>query len=182
MIRGQRGSDIEGGRNSELNTASSRLCLRLRAVVAGLSILVLVPGVSMAKDFCISFTAFPSSQFVGRGFTIPGKGQCKPFNGFFVPGKNTPLSGTGCTSTDGSDFSLTTLNSSPEQGGDVFIDSISLALPSHSGTDNETQNISTGAASIVSFAVTGAACTKVVIPAVEPDTAPLPGAPHSPVR
>ena len=182
MISGQRGSDIEGGRKSSVNTASSRLCLRLRAVVAGLSILVLVPGVSMAKDFCIMFTGFPGSEFVGRGFAVPAKGQCKPFTGFFVPGKNTPVSGAGCTSTDGSDFSLTILNSSPESGGAVFIDSISLSLPAHSGEDNETANISTGAASIVTFAVTGETCSKVVIPALEPETAPLPGAPHSLAR
>jgi len=185
MIRGQRGSGIEGGRKSAVNTASSRLCLRLRAVVGGLSILVLVPGVSMAKDFCINFTAFPTSGFVGRGFTVPGKGQCKPFTGFFTAANNSPATGTGCTSTDGSNLSLTILSSEPESPGlpgATFIDSISLSLPSHSGVDNATQDISTGAAVINTFDVTGAACSKVVIPAVEPETAPLPGAPHSPVR
>ncbi len=178
MIRGQRGSDIEGGRNSELSTASSRLCLRLRAVVAGLSILVLVPGVSLAKDFCVSFTGF-SNQIVGRGFTVPGKGQCKPFTGFYVPGGNSPVVGSGCTSTDGSIFSLTLTASHPDPsgGGAASIDSISLALPADSGVDNVTAITDPSASG--TFPVTGAACSKVVIPALEPDTAPPPGAPHS---
>lgn len=171
MIRGQRVSGIEGGRKSALSTAS----LRLRAVLGGLAMLVLVPGVSQAKDYCIGFTGFPGSEFVGRGFTIPGKGQCKPFTGFFTAVKNAPAAGTGCTSTDGSNFSLTILSSWPGSGGVVFIDSITLSLPALSGEvsgeDNETQNISTPPANILSIPVTGKACTKVVVPASDPATA-----------
>jgi len=181
MIRGQRGSDIEGGRNSELNTASSRLCLRLRAVVAGLSILVVVPGVSLAKDFCISFPGLPN-QIVGRGFTVPGKGQCKPFTGFYTPGGNAPVAGTGCTSTDGSVFSLTLTTSHPDPAnqGIAGIDSISLALPGYSGQDYITaiNNPSLSGTN----PVTGAACSKVVIPALDPETAPPAGDPQNLAR
>jgi len=181
MIRGQRASGIEGGRKSALNTASSRLCWRLRAMLAGLSILVLAPGASLAKDYCISFTAFPGSEIVGRGFTVPGKGQFKPFTGFFLPGENDAAAGTGCTSTDGSNLSFTITTSAPESGGAAFIDSISLSLPAHSGECSQT-NLSSSSISFASFAVTGKPCSKVAIPAADSEAVPQPGGPHSLVR
>ena len=176
MIREQRVSGIEGGRKSALSTAS----LQLRAVLPGL--FLSGAGVPVSRwprtTARQASTGFPGSQFVGRGFTIPGKGQCKPFTGFFTAVKNAPAAGTGCTSTDGSNFSLTILSSWPGSGGVVFMDSISMSLPAQSGEvsgeDNETQNISTPPANILSIPVTGKACTKVVVPASDPATASPP--------
>jgi len=69
-IRVQRGSGFEGGRRFALNTASSRLCFRLRALLAGFSILSLVPGVSLAKDHCLLFAELAGSGFAGLIFTL----------------------------------------------------------------------------------------------------------------
>jgi hypothetical protein len=156
------------------NAQSSSLCSRLRAVLAGLSILVLVPGVSLAKvksaqhkskekDYCISFPGHAGFALVGQGFAIPDPGECEPWTGFFLPNKNSPSAGTACTATDGSDLSITITSSTPGNPVLVFIDSITLSLPAQTGTDVETGVGTT--TTFLTLAVTGGPCSKVVIPA-----------------
>jgi hypothetical protein len=102
------------------NAQRSSLCSRLRAVLAWLSILVLVPGVLLAKekdskekDYCIGFPGHGGFALVGQGFVIPDKGKCDPWTGFFIPNENSPSAGTACTATDGSDLSITITSSTP---------------------------------------------------------------------
>jgi hypothetical protein len=141
-----------------------------RAVFVGLSILVLVPGVSIAKnkgpkekDYCISFPGHAGFALVGQEFVIPDAGKCIPWTGFFVPNKNSPSAGTACTATDGSDMSITITSSTPGNPVLVFIDSVTLSLPAQTGTDVETGIGTT--TTFLTLAVTGARCTNVAIPA-----------------
>jgi hypothetical protein len=55
----------------------------------------------LAADFCIHST--PVGLLVGKGFLVPPKNKCKPFNGF---GNGGMAVGTGCTTADGSIFRL----------------------------------------------------------------------------
>lgn len=129
--------------------------------LVGLAILFVLPPSCFAKDYCMEIGG---SDFVGRGFTIPAKNTCKSWVGFtFESEGNSPSSGTGCTSSDGSTFNLTITTSEPENGGHVYIDSITLALPAQTGTDNETSLPESN--KITSFSATGAPCSKVAVPA-----------------
>ncbi len=113
-----------------------RLSVAIGLAAAGL---FLAPSFSHASDYCISFPSAPSFVVVGKGFTIPGKGQCKAWLGFSPEdGENSPSSGVGCTSSDGSHLSLTFTTAFPQEsiGGDAHEeDQMSLALPSQTGTD-----------------------------------------------
>ena len=115
----------------------SSLCSRLRAVLAGLLVLVLVPGVSLAEgnykekdkskgeDYCITFPGHAVFELVGQGFAIPDPGRCEPWTGFFITSVNSPSTsaGTGCTATDGSDLAIT-ITSSSAQGRSLSIQSL----------------------------------------------------------
>lgn len=137
-------------------------CRRLQSGLLGLiAILILTPGVSRAKDYCLTVN---SSTFVlvGQGFAIPPKGKCKPWTGFTAQiGLNSPSVGTGCTSLDGSHLNFTITTSFPEFFGATVADSITLALPSQSGTTFETQ---TGVGTS-QLGVVGASCSKSMVPA-----------------
>jgi hypothetical protein len=135
---------------------------RSLAGIAGLvGSLALAPNVSWA-DYCLAFPTVPTFTMVGRGFVIPAKGQCKLWIGFTPSGSsNSPSAGTACTSSDGSNLSLTITTM---QSGQVFFDSISMALPAQTGTDDETL-LGTGSASAT---VDGAKCT--------PKSNPIPAA------
>jgi hypothetical protein len=79
-----------------------------RTPVLALALVLVSVGTAQAKDLCLTFSnAFTGYTFVGKQFSIPGKNRCKPFNGFTLAlGESSLLSGTGCTSADGSTFSL----------------------------------------------------------------------------
>src|SRR5438270_10363580 len=64
-------------------------------LLAALAISLLAPGISAAKDYCVSFTSSPPFAFVGQSFTLPAKGKCKTWTGFFNTGGNLPTTGTG---------------------------------------------------------------------------------------
>jgi hypothetical protein len=146
--------------------------IRILASFAALS-LFLVAG-SARADYCLSFPAFPSTFFVGQGFTLPAKGKCKAFTGFaLVGGGNNPIVGTGCVSADGSHLAFTLTYTETESGGLIFNDSASLILPAQTGTDFEN-------ASAAPFSVTGAKCKGQTVPAVGEGNAtpvPAPGGP-----
>lgn len=70
----------------------------LAAVVAGTATLHgSAPLVAAAADFCVqdNFT----NIIVGKNFSLPGKGKCKEFHGFF-PTTPTALFGQACGSSD----------------------------------------------------------------------------------
>lgn len=134
----------------------------------GLSALVSLAPAAQAKDYCLFDQTVPDYILVGRGFTIPAKGKCKPWTGFNAQGgQNSPTAGTGCTSSDGSHLNLTLTTSFPQNGGDVEIDSITLSLPLQSGMSSDIF-FSAGTVSSGSFLETGAVCTGRSIPAAMP--------------
>jgi hypothetical protein len=142
---------------------------RLRAGLLGfVAMLFCGPLVAGAKDYCISGFANSTYVLVGVGFTVPAKGTCKTWIGFTAQNNNnSPSAGTGCTSSDGSELSLTITTSVPQNSGHIEIDSITLSLPSQSGDTNST-NIKAGV--VTSFSgtgITGGFCSgKVTIPAI----------------
>jgi hypothetical protein len=81
---------------------------KARTPVLALALVLVSVGTAQAKDLCLTFfSAFTGYTFVGKQFSIPGKNRCKAFHGFTrAIGESSLLSGTGCTSADGSTFSL----------------------------------------------------------------------------
>lgn len=160
----------------------SSLCSRLRAVLAGLLVLVLVPGLSLAKendqekdkgkrqDYCITFPGHAVFELVGQGFSIPDPGKCAPWTGFFITSVDSPSTsaGTGCTATDGSDLAITITSSSAT--GSVLIDSITLSLPAQTGADVETSIGVSGLGTDPKLVLpaAGAPCSNIAIPAASP--------------
>jgi len=141
---------------------------KLRAGVAGfVTLLILTPGVVLAKNYCISGFGNPSFVLVGQGFKVPAKGKCTPWTGFVASsGGNVQTTGIGCTSSDGSNLSLT-LTTGSEPGGWVEIDTISLSLPSQTGEDSGQYLASSSVSSYgPDTGIVGAACSTKTIPAV----------------
>jgi hypothetical protein len=140
---------------------------KLRAGIAGfVTLLVLTPGVVHAKpkNYCIS--GFPNSAYIpeGQGFSVPGKGKCKAFIGFNQEG-NFPVTGSGCTSSDGSNLSLT-ITTGSEADGFAETDTISLSLPAQTGAVVGQILDDSAEASFGPSDVTGGTCSGVAIPAV----------------
>lgn len=145
--------------------------------LAGLAVLFVLPAASFAKnkDYCVTVG---STQLIGKGFSIPAKNSCKSWVGFaFTFQGNSASSGSGCTAADGSTFNLTITTSEAEQAGAVFIDSVTLALPAQTGTDNETY---VSGPTTTAFSATGAPCKGVTIPDVVtgPSEDSTAGVPH----
>ncbi len=138
---------------------------KLRAGIVGfVTLLILTPGVVLAKNYCIGGFFNPSYILVGIGFTVPGKGKCKPWAGFNAEG-NLPTAGMGCTSSNGSNLSLT-LTTGNEVGGWVEMDVISLSLPSQTGEDAAQILESSAVESSSATGISGGACSTKTIPAV----------------
>ena len=136
---------------------------KLRAGIAGfVTLLILTPGVVLAKNYCIG--GFPNSAYilVGIGFTVPAKGKCKQWTGFNADG---PLAtaGVGCTSSDGSNLSLTLTTGS---SGFVEIDVVGLSLPSQTGGVASQVLESNAVTSYSASGISGGACSTKTIPAV----------------
>src|SRR5262245_54054698 len=60
-----------------------------------------------ATDLCVQVSNY-AGHLVGKGFKVPPKTKCKPFNGFTEPGMlfGAMAVGTGCRTADGSLFRL----------------------------------------------------------------------------
>ncbi len=133
---------------------------RRRAGFAAIvALLVLASSIAGAKDYCVTIDPVHSDVLIGLGFTIPSKGKCKHWNGLGTYGGvvNAHSAGTGCTSSDGSHFSLTVQSIFFESGGETFIDSVSFALPMQNGSDTESTLNNSGP---TLFHAAGAACSK----------------------
>jgi hypothetical protein len=121
----------------------------LACVAALLSILLWTPGTLLAK--CLNFSAFPNNEvvLVLKGFTGPAKGACASVVGFTAGTTvttNIPLSGSACTSSNGSELSITISGSNPQAGGNFFFGSATLSLPAKTGTYDE-QDLASGSTS-----------------------------------
>jgi hypothetical protein len=141
--------------------------MRLRAVLGIAAVgLFLAPGFSHAGDYCISFPSAPTFIVVGRGFAIPPKGQCRPWNGFSAQADlNSPSNGVGCTSSDGTHFNLMFTTAFAEAGALYEVDEMSLALPAQTGNDFSTGFDGGSGSSSGPLTVNGAKCSKIAIPA-----------------
>jgi hypothetical protein len=148
--------------------------MKHNGVWAGFLVLVAVFALTPAAraDYCLTNQTTPTYVLVGRGFVVPAKGACKPFNGFTgYLGQNSPTIGTGCKSSDGTRLNFTLTTSQPENNGFVEIDSITLVLPAQTGISNATY-ISGGVPGAGSFIVAGGTCKPppLPIPAALSDT------------
>jgi hypothetical protein len=133
-----------------------------------------------AGDYCISFpTASNPYTQVGRGFSIPANGKCRGWTGFTPQlGFNSPSYGTGCTSSDGTNF---TLNLTTQIAGILLFDSIDLSLPPDKGqttgtaAESQPAQVTLDGVTYPPFtpypvSVTGAACNGVSIPSDNSDS------------
>ncbi|MGC1341360.1 MAG: hypothetical protein WA854_03495 [Candidatus Binataceae bacterium] len=146
---------------------------RLKAVMAGIAaVLFLAPGLASAKNFCIGGFTNTSYILLGQGFTIPKKGTCKAWIGF-VEEPETVSSGTGCTSTDGTELTLS-ITSGTETGAFVEVDAITLSLPSLTGSDEIQVSESSAVTSDLITGISGAVCGKATIPSVTTSSPPAP--------
>jgi hypothetical protein len=135
----------------------------LKASVLALTLALMLPGLAAAKDFCITIN---SSSYIltGKSFVAPMKGKCKPWTGLVIQsGFDGPSAGTACVSSDGTRLNLTVTTTFPEDNA-LYFDSISLALPSHVGTDFYAP---LGSSSGTSYPAVGAACNPQPIPAMD---------------
>jgi hypothetical protein len=127
--------------------------------------------VSKELDYCITFPDAPIPYIqVGRNFSIQPKGRCDTWSGFTPQNDlNSPSAGTGCTSSSGSNFTLTL--TTLEQG-DLILDSVSLTLPAQTGTSTELIPSINGYTPFI-VPANGARCT--------PGSNPIPPAPSADV-
>jgi hypothetical protein len=93
-----------------------------------LALLLATATVAAAGDFCITVAPNDSTKYVGKGFSVPGKGKCKSWNGVYLPSfaAVSVSTGSGCTSSDGTTFRLNLVTS---RDGVAFNDYIVLPLP-----------------------------------------------------
>ena len=134
-----------------------------KVILVASAFALMLPAVSSAQDFCIIVSA-SSYELIGKGFTVPAVGTCKPWTGFNSQGNsNAPSAGTACTATDGKSMALTITTTFPDFSN-FFLDSIKLPFPSEVGTDLNVKFAPTG--NIVSnVSAVGARCTTQAIPA-----------------
>ena len=146
-----------------------RTLFKSAVTILGASVFALMlPGLSAANDMCLTINS-STYVLVGKGFIVPPKGKCRPWTGLTAQSNtNSPSSGTGCTSSDGSHLNLTITTSFPDFGL-FFLDSVTLSLPSRTGTD---VNISLGGGdSSGTFSAVAVTCAPQPIPAITIDSA-----------
>jgi hypothetical protein len=105
---------------------------KARIFVALGLVLAVLGGTASAADFCITVSPPDTTHYVGRGFTVPGKGKCKAWNGVFLPSfaNVSVTTGTGCRSSDGTTLRLHLVSMRETV---AFNDYIVLPLPSLTG-------------------------------------------------
>jgi hypothetical protein len=98
--------------------ASNRL-----AVALTLAFAVAVPAA--AKDFCVDLMPI---RWVAKNFKLPNKNKCKPFNGFIQGSGGSLLTGSACTTADGSLARFNLVTTRP-----IGVDGIEFTLDIASG-------------------------------------------------
>jgi len=137
--------------------------MRWRSVLTAFAAIIIAGSGVAQADYCLNIE---SGVFIiiGKGFKIPAKGQCKSWVGFSAQNSHDqPSSGTGCTASDGSTLNFTLVTSFPESGGNFEQDSITLTLPSQTGTDSFTY-VEPSGTSGTSVSVAGSKCQGTAIP------------------
>jgi hypothetical protein len=143
-----------------MSTYVSRKTLKAASLVVTLALML--PGLAAAKDYCITI-ASSSYILIGKGFVPPIRGNCRAWIGLVnQTGYNAPSTGTACASSDGThlNFSITTTY---PQANVFYFDSVSLALPSHVGTDYLASLGSNSGGTLLT--AVGAACKTQTVPA-----------------
>jgi hypothetical protein len=132
-----------------------------KVILVASAFALMLPGLSSANDFCI--TVGSTYVLVGKGFTVPLPGTCKPWTGFNSQGNsNAPSAGTACTDSSRKNMALTITTTFPDFTN-FFLDSIKLPFPSKVGTDLNVKLAPTG--NIVSnVSAVGAYCATQPIP------------------
>lgn len=137
--------------------------------------LIVTAGAARA-DYCVSINN-GSYVVVGKRFSIPAKGHCKAWVGFVQRGTgsdaNSPSSGAGCRSSDGTTFNLMFTTAFPEQGAFFEEDQMSLSMPDQTGTDYFQQFIN-GRISYSSDPAVGYKCSRNPVPAIRGETTGAP--------
>jgi hypothetical protein len=78
-----------------------------RTPILALGLVLATVATAPAKDLCLSIpNFFGQAPLVGKGFQVPPKNKCKPFNGFTQGSFSSFVAGAGCTSADGFAFHL----------------------------------------------------------------------------
>jgi hypothetical protein len=111
-------------------------------------LLLLTVAPAHAADLCLSIpNFFGVTPLVGKGFRVPSRNRCKPFNGFTLGSSGFPsfVVGTGCTSADGFAFHLAftahnTTTGNPLTGSCSFI-LPGLGAGSCAGTDTVASSV-----------------------------------------
>jgi hypothetical protein len=108
-------------------------------VSLGLGLLVLSVARAESKDFCIRVE--DGTLFIGKSFSVPNKGKCKPWLGFSYD--THPLSdpgfgfvhqtGVACTASDGSHVTIALEMIVPIGNARLNGDIITLPLPGLTG-------------------------------------------------
>ena len=132
--------------------------------IALAAVLLLVPQVTLAADFCLT-----SPPLVGKSFKIPSKGKCKQFVGFLRTGVPGAWTGGACTNSLGTVVHLTV------QSLDNFgIESlrIDLSLPALTGSGEDC----VADTNVPGGGLSGGVCTSFITDAVacSPSTVPVP--------
>jgi hypothetical protein len=84
-------------------------------LVPAMALFLALPMTARAGDLCldaagVSTPTLSRPVIIGRGFTLPKKNKCKPFNGVMsatASPRASAVTGTACTSFDGSNVTLT---------------------------------------------------------------------------
>ena len=100
-----------------------------RTLILVLALVLATAAAVQARDLCLTIpNFFGAVPLVGKGFRVPPRNRCKPFNGFTQGGSGIPtfVAGTGCTSADGFAFHLaftahSTTSGNPLTGYCAFI-------------------------------------------------------------
>src|SRR5580765_5169613 len=130
--------DCEGLTDSSPLRGQEEAMISLRSVFV-LGAALMLAATVQAKDFCVqtddSAIASPGSHtlFVGKHFSIPRSGKCKPWLGFTPNLHETPYpsgqqSGVACTASDGTHVTFSISTQIPTYG--FALDVITLPLPS----------------------------------------------------
>lgn len=95
------------GENLMTACATPSLLHTRRTLILALGFVLATVAMTRAADLCLTIpNFFGQTPLVGKGFQVPPKNKCKPFNGFTRGGFSSFVVGTGCTSADGFAFHL----------------------------------------------------------------------------
>ena len=95
-------------KNFTTGCVQSPLLRTRRTLILALGFVFATVATTRASDLCLNIESMFGIPIplAGKGFRVPPKNRCKPFNGFTSGSFSTFVVGTGCTSADGFAFHL----------------------------------------------------------------------------